>query len=104
MPIPGTRPEAPASRLDTEVYRALEQVSRRMYPGSVVLPTMSTGASDMAQLRAKGIQSYGIGPPVTAEDAAQYGAHSDVERLRESSLYTFVEFAWNAVAEVVIKR
>jgi len=104
VPIPGTRPEAPASRLDTEVYRALEQVSKRMYPGSVVLPTMSTGASDMAQLRAKGIQSYGIGPPVTAEDAAQYGAHSDVERLRESSLYTFVEFAWNAVTEVVIKR
>ena len=104
VPIPATRPEAPPSRLDTDMYRALQQVSRRMYPGSVVLPTMSTGASDMAQLRAKGIQSYGIGPAVTDEDRLQYGAHSDVERLLESSLYRFVEFTWNAVTEVAVKK
>jgi acetylornithine deacetylase/succinyl-diaminopimelate desuccinylase-like protein len=104
VPIPATRPEAPPSKLDTEMYRALETVSKRIYPGSTVLPTMSTGASDMAQLRAKGIQSYGIGPAVTEEDRAQYGAHSDVERLSEAALYTFVEFAWNAVAEVAIKK
>jgi acetylornithine deacetylase/succinyl-diaminopimelate desuccinylase-like protein len=104
VPIPATRPEAPPSRLDTEMYRALERVSQRMYPGSTVLPTMSTGASDMAQLRAKGIPSYGIGPAVTDEDRAQYGAHSDVERLSEASLYRFVEFTWNAVAEVAIKK
>jgi len=104
VPIAATRPEAPPSRLDTEMYRALETVSKRMYPGSTVLPTMSTGASDMAQLRAKGIQSYGIGPAVTEEDRAQYGSHSDVERLSEASLYKFVEFAWNAVAEVAIRK
>jgi acetylornithine deacetylase/succinyl-diaminopimelate desuccinylase-like protein len=104
VPIPATRPEAKPSRLDTEMYRALEVVSKRMYPESTVLPTMSTGASDMAQLRAKGIQSYGIGPAVTEEDRLQYGAHSDVERLAEAALYRFVEFAWNAVAEVAIKK
>jgi acetylornithine deacetylase/succinyl-diaminopimelate desuccinylase-like protein len=104
VPIPATRPEAPPSRLDTAMYRALEQVSKRMYPGSVVLPAMSTGASDMAQLRAKGIQSYGIGPAATEEDRLHYGAHSDVERLLESSLYRFVEFVWNAVTEVSVKK
>src|SRR5262249_18356029 len=104
VPMPATRPEAPSSRLDTDVYRALEQVSKRMYPGSTVLPTMSTGASDMAQLRAKGIQSYGIGPAVTDQDRAQYGSHSDVERLSEASLYRFVEFAWNVVTEVAVKK
>jgi acetylornithine deacetylase/succinyl-diaminopimelate desuccinylase-like protein len=104
VPIPSTRPEAPSSRLDTEMYRVLEQVSQRMYPGSVVLPGMSTGASDMAQLRAKGIQSYGIGPAVTEEDRLQYGAHSDVERLLESSLYRFVEFTWNAVTQISVKK
>ena len=104
VPIPATRPEAPPSRLDTDMFRALEAVARRMYPGSMVLPSMSTGASDMAQLRAKGIQSYGIGPAVTEEDRLQYGAHSDVERLSEASLYRFVEFAWNAVAEVTLKK
>lgn len=104
VPIPSTRPEAPASRLDTEMYRALERVSQRIYPGAVVLPSMSTGASDMAQLRAKGIQSYGIGPAVTEEDRLLYGPHSDVERLAEASLYKLVEFAWNAVNEVAAKK
>ena len=104
VPIPSTRPEAPPSRLDTEMYRALEQVTERMYPGCTVLPSMSTGATDMAQLRAKGIQSYGIGPAVTDEDRAQYGAHSDVERMPEPSLYKFVEFTWNAVNEVAVRK
>ncbi len=104
VPIPATRPEAPPSRLDTEMFRALEAVSKRMYPEAIVLPSMSTGASDMAQLRAKGIKSYGIGPAVTEEDRLKYGAHSDVERLSEASLYRFVEFAWNAVVEVAVKK
>jgi len=104
VPIPMTRPPSPASRLDTEMYRALEQMSHRMYPGSTVLPDMSTGASDKAQLRNKGVQSYGIGPYSSDADSANYGAHGDVERLLESSLYDFVEFDWNAVTEVAAKK
>ena len=94
------RPVGAASRLDSEMYRALEKVSREMYPGVTVLPTMSTGATDMAQLRAKGIQSYGIGPVSTDADTVNYGAHSDVERLAEPSLYGLVEFTWRATLEV----
>ena len=82
------------------MYRALETVSKRLYPGSTVLPVMLTGSTDMAQLRAKGIQCYGIGPATSAEDGFLYGAHSDVERLAETSLYKFVEFTFNAVTEV----
>jgi len=65
---------------------------------------MSTGATDMAQLRAKGIQSYGIGPASTESDTINYGAHSDVERLAESSLYRFVEFTWRAALEVAASK
>jgi acetylornithine deacetylase/succinyl-diaminopimelate desuccinylase-like protein len=97
VPLPATRPTSPASRLDTEMYRVLEQVSKRMYSGVTILPNMSTGASDKAQLRAKGQQSYGIGPATTRQDSANFGAHSDVERLAEPSIYPFVEFVWNAV-------
>jgi acetylornithine deacetylase/succinyl-diaminopimelate desuccinylase-like protein len=104
VPLPATRPPSPASRLDTEMYRVLEQVSKRMYPGSTVLPSMSTGASDKAQLRAKGVQSYGIGPASTEEDNINYGAHSDVERLLETSLYKFVEFTWQAVIEISVHK
>ena len=101
-PIPMTRPPSPASRLDTEMYKTLERVAKEMYPSATVLPTMSTGASDMAQLRAKGIPSYGIGPAATENDATNFGAHSDVERLQESSLYALVEYAWRAVSEVSV--
>ena len=104
VPIPQTRPPSPASRLDTEMYRVMEQVARTMYPGAAVLPSMSTGASDQAQLRAKGIQSYGIGPASTESDALNYPAHGDVERLAESSLYPFVQYVWNVVTEIAAHR
>ena len=104
VPIPMTRPPSPASGLDTEMYKALERASKQIYAGATVLPTMSTGASDMAQLRAKGIPSYGIGPAATDGDSTNFGAHSDVERLAEPSLYRLVEMAWNAVTDVSVHR
>ena len=104
VPLPATRPPSPATRLDTEMYRVLERVTKQMYPGATVIPSMSTGASDKAQLRGKGQQSYGIGPAGTREDSANYGAHSDVERLAETSIYPFVEFVWNVVTEIASTR
>jgi len=103
-PLYATRPPAPPSRLDTEMYHALEHAANRVYPGSTTLPTMLTASTDMAQLRAKGIQSYGIGPALSPDDFANHAWHSDVERIPEVSLYKFVEFTWNAVTEVVIKK
>jgi acetylornithine deacetylase/succinyl-diaminopimelate desuccinylase-like protein len=100
VPIPQARPPSPASRIDSEMYRVMEQVARSVYPGAAVMPSMSTGASDMAQLRAKGIQSFGVGPASTDEDALNYPAHGDVERLAESSLYPFVQYVWTVVTEV----
>ena len=104
VPIPPSRPPSPASRIDTEMYRVLEQVAQRMYPGAAVMPGMSTGASDQAQLRAKGIQSYGIGPASTEADALNYPAHGDVERLAESSLYPFVQYVWTVVNEIAARK
>ena len=104
VPIVSSRPVAPPSRLDNEMYRALEQAGKRVYPASTVLPGMLSAYTDMALLRAKGIQSYGIGPALTSDDSTNFGPHSNVERLLESSLYKFVEFTWNAVTEVAVKK
>jgi acetylornithine deacetylase/succinyl-diaminopimelate desuccinylase-like protein len=104
VPVPQTRPPSPASRLDTEMYRVMEGIARTIYPAATVLPSMSTGASDQAQLRAKGIQSYGIGPASTESDELNYPAHGDVERLAESSLYPFVRYVWTVVTEVAARR
>ena len=62
---------------------------------------MSTGATDMAQLRVKGVQCFGIGPAVDFEDAPKgFGAHSDQERLLESELHRFVRFNWDVVTNL----
>jgi acetylornithine deacetylase/succinyl-diaminopimelate desuccinylase-like protein len=94
------RPAGPPSGLNTDMFKALETVSKRMYPGAATLPVMMTGATDMAQLRARGMQCYGIGAETTDEEFAQHGAHSDVERIGESTVYKLAEFTWNAVMEV----
>jgi hypothetical protein len=66
---------------------------------------MSTGATDMAYLRAKGIQCYGIGPAVDIEDGPKgYGAHSDQERILEQEFYRFVRFHYDLVASVAASR
>ncbi len=98
------RPASPPSRLDTEMFRALESATSAMYPGAIVLPSMLTGATDMAQLRGKGVQAYGIGPVVDEKEGALGAAHSDDEKLAEASLYQFVEFQLRAVLAVAAHR
>jgi acetylornithine deacetylase/succinyl-diaminopimelate desuccinylase-like protein len=95
-----TRPPTPAARLDSDAFRALEANVTKHYK-AVTLPTMSTGATDMAFLRQKGIQCYGIGPAIDSEDGPKgYGAHSDQERILEAELYRFVRFSWDAVLDL----
>ena len=68
---------------------------------TVTLPQMSTGATDMAFLRAKGVQCFGIGPMVDEEDAPKgFGAHSDQERLLEEALYKFLQFNWEVTTSL----
>jgi acetylornithine deacetylase/succinyl-diaminopimelate desuccinylase-like protein len=94
------RPATPSARLDSDVFKILESAYARLYD-TAVLPTMSTGATDMAYLRAKGIQCYGIGPAVDAEDGPKgFGAHSDQERILESEFHKFVRFHYEVVRDL----
>jgi acetylornithine deacetylase/succinyl-diaminopimelate desuccinylase-like protein len=99
-----SRPSSPPSRLDSEMFHVLENAARQTYAGALTLPSMLTGATDMAQLRAKGVQSYGIGPVIDEKDRNSGGAHSDDERLLESSLYKFLEFQRKAVTEIAASK
>ena len=98
-PAPGGRPASPPSRLDTAMYRALEKVARRMFDAPT-LPSMLTGATDNAELRAKGVQAYGVGPLAPAEEGALGTAHSDNEQITIRAVEKLVEYIWNAVLEV----
>jgi len=80
------------SRIDSEAFATIEAALKRQY-STVVVPTMGTGATDMAFLREKGVQCYGIGPATDEEDGPKgFGAHSDQERILEAELYRFVRF------------
>ena len=94
------RQAGPDARLDSEAYKALEAAATRIY-NVQTLPTMSTGATDMAQLRVKGVQCFGIGPATDFEDPPKgFGAHSDQERLLESELHRFVRYTWEVVYDL----
>jgi acetylornithine deacetylase/succinyl-diaminopimelate desuccinylase-like protein len=95
------RPASPPSSLESEMFQALEGVTNRLFPNAVTLPSMLTGATDMAQIRAQGTQCYGFGPVRTEEDVrAGGGAHGDDERIMESSLLTLIQYLWYTVVEV----
>lgn len=94
------RPGAAPSRLDTDAYRAIEAAYKSVY-GVITIPVMSTGATDMAFLRAKGVECYGVGAMLDEEDAPKgFGPHSDQERIREEAVYKHVQFFWQAVSAI----
>ena len=98
------RPPSGLTRLDSEAFKTIEANVTRHYK-TVTLPTMSTGATDMAYLRARGMQCFGIGPVVDVEDGPKgFGAHSDQERILESELYRFVRFHYDIVADLARAR
>ena len=103
LPV-ATRPGAPPSRLDTEVFQLLEAAAQRVYNVPTV-PAMLTGGTDMAQVRARGVQCYGIGPMTDSEDGPKgFGAHSDQERILEEALHKLVQFYSDVVVNLAKAR
>ena len=103
-PVAATRPPGMEARLDSEAFKAIEAAVTRVYD-TVTIPAMGTGATDMAQLRGKGVQCFGIGPATDTEDGPKgFGAHSDQERLLESELHRFVRFNWEVVTGLAKKQ
>ena len=95
------RPAAPPSEIDNEMFQTLERVAKRMYPEATVLPIMQTGATDMSQVRARGMQAYGIGPARSVEEInSGFGAHGDNERIAEDAFIDLVRYLWNVVIEI----
>jgi acetylornithine deacetylase/succinyl-diaminopimelate desuccinylase-like protein len=92
------RPAASPSRLDSDMFHALERAQQKVFPGSATLPVMQTGATDSAQLRAKGVQAYGIGIPKTDEDTRR--VHGNDERIPIEAVGKFVEYLYAAVIDV----
>lgn len=96
------RPANPPSGLGTDMFRALERAQAKLFPGIVTLPLMLTGATDSAQLRAKGVQAYGLGS--VGGDRERASIHGNDERISVEGLGKFVEFIYWAVIDVAASK
>jgi len=94
---------APNSALDTQLYTTMVKVSAQEFGGAPVLPFMSTGATDSAQLRLHSVQAYGLRPfPVAAEDDRR--VHGDDERLPLAGFAKGVDLMTRIVAEFSVTK
>ena len=92
------------TRVDTEGFGAIQTAVAQNYD-TVVVPTMANGASDNSELRAKGVQCYGIGTVRDLEDGLKgFAAHGDQERILEAELYRFVRFTWDVATSLSRSR
>jgi acetylornithine deacetylase/succinyl-diaminopimelate desuccinylase-like protein len=93
---------APPSELDSPIFKSIEKITSQDFPGAVVLPFLSTGATDSAQLRLHKVQAYGLlpFPLVDADDARM---HADDERIPLDSFRKGVAFLYHVVSDFAAK-
>jgi acetylornithine deacetylase/succinyl-diaminopimelate desuccinylase-like protein len=84
------------SALNEEIMGSIEKLSREFFPGAVVLPTMSAGATDGSFLRNAGIPTYGHSG--LASDINDGGRiHGKDERVLVKSFYQGEDYLYRLV-------
>jgi acetylornithine deacetylase/succinyl-diaminopimelate desuccinylase-like protein len=83
------------SALHAEIMGSIEKLSREFWPDALVLPTMSSGATDGSYLRNAGIPTYGHSG--LAGDVNDIRAHGKDERVLVKSFYEGEEYLYRLV-------
>lgn len=96
------RPATPPSGLNTEAFLALEHAQQKVFFGVPTIPLMQAGATDSSELRARGVQAYGIGTPSSFDDRSRI--HGNDERLEIAGFGRFVDFLYTATLEIAGAR
>ena len=100
---PGAGEAAPSSSLSSELYATISRVGLKQFPGTVVVPYMSTGATDSYPLRLRNVQAYGVFPfPLSDTDSMRM--HADDERIPIESFHKGIEFLYSIINEFVTAR
>lgn len=93
-----SRQPAPPSSIEGDLYKSIERAGPQAFPGAIVLPFLSTGATDSAQLRLHNVQSYGLLPfPLTEEDDRRM--HADDERIPLDAFRKGIDFLCRVVMD-----
>lgn len=94
--------QGPLSPLRKDVLNVVDSLAALMWPGVVVTPSMSSGASDGRFLRAAGMPVYGIsGTFIDVEDVR---AHGKDERVGVKEFYHGAEFMYRLMKMLTSDR
>ena len=92
--------DSPSSPLRPDLVRTMSRITDTMWPGVIVLPTMSTGATDGRALRAAGIPTYGVQGFFNERDDNR--AHGRDERMMVRSFYEGQTFLYELVKALAV--
>jgi acetylornithine deacetylase/succinyl-diaminopimelate desuccinylase-like protein len=86
---------SPPSPLQPQIMQPLEAITKALYPGALVVPTMGTGATDGLYLRNAGIPTYGI--EGIFYDIDDNRAHGRDERVGVKQYFEGLEFQYRLI-------
>jgi acetylornithine deacetylase/succinyl-diaminopimelate desuccinylase-like protein len=89
------------SPLRPDVMTAVESLTKELYPGAVVIPVMSTGATDGVYLRNGEIPTYGVGDVFGDMDDVR--AHGKDERVGVKQYFEGLEFQYRLIKALALK-
>jgi len=95
-------PAGPVSPLRPDVMRPVERLVAEMWPGAVIVPEMSTGATDGLFTRSAGIPTYGLSAVFDVIDDVR--AHGRDERIGVKAFHDAAEFWYRLVKELGSSR
>jgi acetylornithine deacetylase/succinyl-diaminopimelate desuccinylase-like protein len=87
-------PSRPAE-LRPDVLQAVDTITRAMFPGAIVVPVMSTGATDGLYFRNAGIPTFGI--DATFGEMDDVRSHGRDERVGVKQYYEGLEFQYRLI-------
>jgi acetylornithine deacetylase/succinyl-diaminopimelate desuccinylase-like protein len=96
--LTNSMPAAPTSPLHTAMFAAFTAAQQKLIPGAITIPVMTTGATDSAFLRAKGVDAYGLRIPRTFEE--NEGVHGNDERIELKYVALYQRLVQEALEQV----
>ncbi len=92
---------SPASPLIPHVLDVVTSVVNKNMPGAVVIPSMSSGATDAVETRAGGIPTYGIGGIVIGPD--DHRSHGQDERVKKTAFLDALDHWYEIITRLTKK-
>ncbi|HEX9107394.1 MAG TPA: M20/M25/M40 family metallo-hydrolase, partial [Longimicrobiales bacterium] len=100
-PVAPAKP-SPPSPLRPDVFGPIESITQAMWPGTAVVPSMATGASDGLYFRQRNIPIYGVSGLFA--EVGDGHAHGRDERMSIPAFYEGQEFLYRLVKAYTTPR